>query len=211
MKIVELFPTPICMLQLPENLGSIVNWFYEQDITNGEGGVDSLNYGERSKNSYILNEKPCDNLREYILESCQKFGEQLGYNYEEYRMSQSWLSLKHPGQHHTMHTHPNSLLSGVLYFGEADEKTPAIKFHNPIFGANVSYISPKKIKDKREVRYAWDYISVDFEPGLMILFPSYLHHSVPLNTTEKTRYSLAFNIVPTIGFGDESNLTELKF
>jgi uncharacterized protein (TIGR02466 family) len=110
-----------------------------------------------------------------------------------------------------MHTHPNSLISGVLYFGESEEKTPAIKFHNPIFGTNVSYISPKKIKDKRDKKYAMEFLSIDFEAGLLILFPSYLHHSVPLNKTDKTRCSLAFNVVPTIGFGDENNLTELKF
>ena len=48
-------------------------------------------------------------------------------------------------------------------------------------------------------------------PGLLVLFPSYLHHSVPLNKTEHPRHSLAFNVVPTIGFGEEMNLTELKF
>jgi uncharacterized protein (TIGR02466 family) len=210
MHIVELFPTPILGTQLPENLGYIVDFFYKQEMTNGED-VDSANYGERSKNSYILDEEPCKDLKDFILDVCKKFGEQLGYDYEEYKLSQSWLTYKHPGQHHTMHTHPNSLISGVLYFGDSDEKTPAIKFHNPIFGTNVSYIAPKKIKDKRDNKYAIEFMSVDFEPGLLLLFPSHLHHSVPLNTTDKTRHSLAFNVVPTIGFGDEENLTELKF
>ena len=53
--------------------------------------------------------------------------------------------------------------------------------------------------------------SIEFTPGLLLLFPSYLHHSVPLNKTDKTRCSLAFNIVPTIGLGEETSLTELKF
>jgi hypothetical protein len=44
-----------------------------------------------------------------------------------------------------------------------------------------------------------------------LLFPSHLHHSVPLNKTEKTRCSVAFNVVPNVGFGDECMLTELKF
>ena len=75
----------------------------------------------------------------------------------------------------------------------------------------ITEISAKKIKDKRDKKYAWDYFAIDFEPGLLILFPSYLHHSVPVNNTSKTRCSLAFNIVPSKSLGDESSLTELKF
>jgi uncharacterized protein (TIGR02466 family) len=211
MTILELFPTPVLVTQLPAELGYIVDFFYAQEMTNGGEEVDSANYGERSKNTYILDEEPCKDVKEFILNACKKFGEQLGYDYEEYKLSQSWLSFKHPGQHHTMHTHPNSLISGVFYFGESDDKTPAIKFHNPIFGLNVSYIYPKMIKDKEDKKYAMEFLSINFEAGLLILFPSYLHHSVPLNKTDKTRCSLAFNVVSAIGFGDEKNLTELKF
>jgi len=78
-------------------------------------------------------------------------------------------------------------------------------------GINVSYISPSKIEDKRNLKYAWEYFDINFTPGLLLLFPSYLHHSVPLNKTNSTRCSLAFNVVPEVGFGEENLLTELKF
>ncbi len=78
-------------------------------------------------------------------------------------------------------------------------------------GFNVSYISPKRVRDKRNLKYAWEQFDIEFAPGLFLLFPSYLHHSVPLNKTNTTRCSLAFNVVPEVGFGEENNLTELKF
>jgi ectoine hydroxylase-related dioxygenase (phytanoyl-CoA dioxygenase family) len=78
-------------------------------------------------------------------------------------------------------------------------------------GINVSYIQPKIVDKKKDLKYAWQDFSITFEPGLLVLFPSYLHHSVPLNKTDKPRQSLAFNVVPEIGFGDERNLTELIF
>jgi hypothetical protein len=65
--------------------------------------------------------------------------------------------------------------------------------------------------DKRSSKSAHSEFLVDFHPGLLLLFPSYLPHSVPLNETNYTRCSLAFNVVPTIGFGSEDNLTELLF
>jgi uncharacterized protein (TIGR02466 family) len=208
-EILELFPTPVFTTTLPQEFASVVPWFYKQEMLSEE--VDSSNYGERSKNSYILNEPECSKLGNHILNIVPQFGKTLGLDYDSYKFGQSWLSFKHPGQHHTMHTHPNSLISGVFYFGKPVEKTPAVKFHKPILGVNVSYISPKTLADKRESKYAWSEFSVEFLPGLLLLFPSHLNHSVPLNKTDTTRCSLAFNIVPSIGFGDETSLTELKF
>lgn len=208
-EILELFPTPVFTTTLPVYFSRIIPWLTQQEMLSEE--VDSSNYGERSKNSYLLDEPQASELKKHILGIASHYGSMLGHDYKSYKFGQSWLSYKHPGQHHTMHSHPNSLISGVFYFGEPAENTPAIKFHKLTGGMNVSYIAPKEIPDKREVKYAWKEVSVNFNPGLLILFPSYLHHSVPLNKSDKTRCSLAFNIVPEVGFGEERNLTELKF
>jgi len=209
-EIIELFPTPVFTTMIPERFSSVVPWFYSQDMLSED--VDETNYGQRSKNSYIMDQPEAGELRKYILVLVGVYASQmLKYDYEEYKFSQSWLSYKHPGQHHTMHTHPNSLISGVFYFGEPAENTPAIRFHKLVGGMNVSYISPKMKKDKRDSKYAVEYLSVDFKPGLLLLFPSYAYHSVPMNKSDNVRCSLAFNIVPKVGFGDETSLTELKF
>ena len=215
-EVLELFPIPVFTTTLPEQYGGITEWFYKQEMMGDnddkdDPGVDSQNYGERSKNSYILDEPECKDIKTLILDISKTYGDMLGYNYESYRFGQSWLSYKHPGQQHVQHTHPNSLISGVFYFGSPEPDTPAIKFHKMAGGFNQSYISPKEVLDKRELKYAWKEFSIDFSPGLLLLFPSYLHHSVPQNKTNSTRCSLAFNVVPTIGFGEESSLTELKF
>ena len=208
-EIIELFPTPVYATVLPQHLSKVVPWFYKQEMLNEE--VDAPNYGERSKNSYLLDEPECTELKTYILNSVNEYGKTMGFDYSEYRFGQSWLSYKHPGQHHTMHTHPNSLISGVFYFGEGSQETPVIRFHKMGVGTNVPTISPKLIDNKKDLKYAQPIFNIEFTPGLLLLFPSYLHHSVPVNNTDKVRCSLAFNVVPTVGFGDERSLTELKF
>lgn len=208
-EILELFPTPVFTTMIPLEFSKVTPWLFKQEMLSEE--VDSPNYGERSKNSYILDEPEAIDLKSYILDLTSQYGKLLGYDYESYRFGQSWVSYKHPGQHHTMHSHPNSLISGVFYFGEPTDKTPAIKFHKLEGGFNVSYLSPKLVKDKRELKYSQKEFSIEFTPGLLLLFPSYLHHSVPLNKTDKTRCSLAFNVVPKVGLGEETSLTELKF
>ena len=211
--ILELFPTPVFATQLPEVHGSVVEWFYKQEMLGGgeEKGVDVANYGDRSKNSYILDEPECKDLKELLLGLTKTYSDYLGYDYDEYKLGQSWLSYKHPGQHHNQHSHPNSLISGVFYFGQPEEKTPVINFHKMTGGINAPVISPKMKRDLQGIKYASETFSVSFTPGLLLLFPSYLYHSVPLNQTQTTRCSLSFNVVPGVGFGDEMTLTELKF
>ena len=208
-EVLELFPTPVFTTMVPLEFARITPWLFKQEMLSEE--VDSPNYGERSKNSYILDEPESKELKDFILSLVDQYGKMLGYDYESYRFGQSWISYKHPGQHHTMHSHPNSLISGVFYYGEPTDNTPAVKFHKMEGGFNSSYLAPKLVKDKRGLKHAQKEFSIEFTPGLLLLFPSYLHHSVPLNKTEKTRCSLAFNVVPTVGFGDEKQLTELKF
>lgn len=207
-QMLELFPTPVYTTTLPVKYSKVISFLDQQDM-----GADSDhdNYGYRSKDSYVLDKPECSDLAEFILDNTKVYADQLGYDYNEYRFGQSWVSVKAPGQHHTMHTHPNGLISGVFYYGPIAEKTPAIKFHKIITGVNVSYIQPKTVNNKKDLKYAQVEFSILFEPGLLLLFPSHLHHSVPVNKTDKHRQSLAFNIVPKLGFGDERNLTELIF
>lgn len=207
-EILEIFPTTIYKTTIPEQLSSIVHFFDEQTMGTE---TDSDNYGFRSENSYVLNDPKCEQLRDFILSHVLVYGQYLGYDYNEYRFSQSWISVKSPGQHHSAHTHPNSLLSGVLYYGPVLEQTSAISFHNSKMGVSVPHIAPKMVSNAQSLRYAQEKYTVMIEPGLLLLFPSYLIHSVPLNKTEKPRCSLAFNVVPKIGFGNEKFLTELIF
>lgn len=209
-EVLELFPTPLFVVKIPPYFSNIVPWLHSQEMLSEE--VDEANYGQRSKDSYILHKPEVRELSNFILEQVKKFGDEvLLYDYESYKFSQSWVSVKYPGQHHTMHTHPNSLISGVFYYGTSTESTPAIKFHKLFGGTNVSYIRPKTKSDKRSSKFAHETFSINFEPGLMILFPSHLTHSVPVNKTDNVRCSLAFNVVPTKGFGEEQSLTELLF
>jgi len=210
-QILELFPTPVQVSQLPENLGSIVNWFYTQEMLTDKDKLDSANYGERSKNSYILNEPECMELNKYIISKVNNFSVTLGYRDNDFRFGQSWLSYKHPGQHHAHHSHPNSAISGVLYYGIPSESTPAITFHKPMANVNTSILRPALVTDRRELKYAQEKFHIEFSPGLLVLFPSYLYHSVPLNKSDKVRCSLAFNSLPKNGLGEEESLTEFIY
>jgi ectoine hydroxylase-related dioxygenase (phytanoyl-CoA dioxygenase family) len=49
----------------------------------------------------------------------------------------------------------------------------------------------------------------NIQPGTLVLFPSNLKHTVAVNNTDTPRKSLAFNSIPTTGFGSRGQLTEI--
>jgi uncharacterized protein (TIGR02466 family) len=209
-EVLPLFPSPLFTCVYTEgNLDSTIKFL---DSCEMKDGGKSSEYGFVSKNTYILEHPECKLLANFIIEAVEHFTNNiLMYDYEKYVFSQSWISHKIPNQSHISHVHPNSLISGVFYYGECNENTPAITFHKSINAVNASYISPKYQADRRKSQYAWEKFHVNPSEGLLLLFPSYTIHSVPLNQSNKIRKSLAFNVLPKGKIGDEENLTELLF
>lgn len=209
-EVLPLFPSPLFTRVYNDgNLNSVIHFLDTCELIDGGKASE---YGFHSKDTYILDHKETAPLSNFIMESIKYFAKEvLLYSYEEYSFSQSWISHKYPKQYHTMHTHPNSLISGVFYYGEDDPNIPAITFHKPTFSTNVSYLLPKFQSDRRKSQYAWETFSVNYTPGLLLLFPSYILHSVPVNNSSTIRKSLAFNVMPKGKIGAEDNLTELLF
>tara|TARA_B110000858_G_scaffold77830_1_gene90254 strand:- start:1078 stop:1740 length:663 start_codon:yes stop_codon:yes gene_type:complete len=205
----DLFPTPVLSTMIPESFSKSMDNLFSLELMGKEDGIEEEAYGKRTINSYILHLPEFKELSDYILKCAVDFGKNYGLPYNDFKFSQSWLSVKTPGQSHTIHTHPNSLISGVFYFGPSNQKTSAIHFHPFLSPGNGPSINMNQ--QINTSKYCSSHIGFDFIPGQLLLFPSSLQHSVPVNDTDLPRYSLAFNIVPTYGLGEEASLTELKF
>ena len=207
---VGLFPTPLLRIDIPPKLSTACNVFDNTEMwLDKESKVE---YGLHSKNTYIMDEPECVDLKKFVLDLARDFAQNtLMYDYEEWTFSQTWVTWKEPGQQHVPHTHPNSIISGVFFYGYGEEGTPAIEFHKNDFAGINQSIMLKERPDKRPSQFAWKTFTVPFKPGLLLLFPSYFRHSVPPNQTKYTRKSVSMNIVPKGGIGDPHSLTELLF
>lgn len=203
----NIFPSPIACYEVPLTFSNIITSFYNIEMRQNSPTV--ADYGVRSKSSYVLNDPLYNHFSSYILNQVSSFGsEVLGYDYSEYKFTQSWISIKRPNEEHIRHTHPNSAISGVFYFGEVSTETPGITFHKPLNYSLENQISLRR--NNSITPYNAEEFHIQTYPGLLIIFPSWLQHSVPKNNSDKNRYSLAFNSIPSVGLGDEECLTELK-
>lgn len=100
----------------------------------------------------------------------------------------AWANVNRPGDGNEVHTHPGATWSGV-YYVDPGTSDPAAE------GASISLSDPSPLRT--QVFFpTLSSASVRFRPvpGLMILFPSYLPHSVPPHRGDRPRISIAFNV-----------------
>ena len=101
----------------------------------------------------------------------------------------AWVNINDEGDFNRVHTHPGSTWSGTYYVDagdppkEAPQGTP-IHLYDPCQGRANQFLPP----------LAPTSYLIAPEPGLMILFPSYVPHMVFAHRGSRPRISIAFNL-----------------
>lgn len=100
----------------------------------------------------------------------------------------AWANVSEAGAFNTTHTHPGMTWSGVYYVeaGESPglQNSGALRFGDPSPGSAESFL-PFQARVCPEIRPV---------AGLMVLFPSYVPHSVHPHRGSRLRISVAFNL-----------------
>ena len=207
---IPLFPIPLLKVNLPNSLSSLIPYFDSLPLK--ERDNQELHYGQQSQDTYILESSECKELKSFILNSISFFTKTyLKWDPNlNFKLTQSWVTIKNPGESHNSHIHSNSQISGVLYYGKITSNTPGITFTdiNSIAQPKSFKITEPFANSQSEYEnYNQTFPAI---PGVMYLFPSYLAHSVPTNTTSIPRKSISFNSITEGGFGSIDGLTRLK-
>lgn len=136
-------------------------------------------------------------LFEAIRSAARVFGLSAYGNDVNWLITDAWLNKMLPGGSQHMHDHANSLIS-TIYLVSLAEDAPRTHFHKPVLSVGRPYfeLTPQEFN-----RYNFDYTWLDeAREGNVILFPSYIKHSVPPNESAEPRITLACNLFPeTIG------------
>ena len=100
-----------------------------------------------------------------------------------------WINVNPKGGSNLIHSHPNSHWSGVLYIQQPSDVTGnsgMIEFINPNQeGRDLAGLLPKNGFDS--------IMMIRPKAGQMVIFPSYLLHSVYPNDSDQDRITIAFN------------------
>ena len=186
------FPTPVWTLQL-DNYQSINEQMYKFiKITQSKDqqGISKSNIkGWHSKDFNMQENEPKDFIK-FILPAIEQVISDM--NWEKQKQSininNMWAIINTGGAANLRHQHGNSTISGA-YYVRAPKNSGDIVFYDPrpapvytypkalnpnLLNAQVNGISPKE--------------------GALVLFPSYLDHSVNENLSNEERIVISFNI-----------------
>jgi uncharacterized protein (TIGR02466 family) len=111
------------------------------------------------------------------------------FAYDAVEINGCWASVLAQGAAHKVHHHPNNFLSGV-YYVRTRPGADTVNFHDPRNQAGI--IRPPVAELTAENT---DQVVVRVEDGTLLIFPSYLQHSVDANASEEERISISFNIM----------------
>ena len=100
-----------------------------------------------------------------------------------------WANLYAPGAAHRMHSHPNNYLSAV-YYVRTWPGADSINFHDPRSQTGVIRPPVTELTGANT-----DQVVVRVSNGTLLVFPSYLCHSVDANASGETRVSVSFNLM----------------
>ena len=100
-----------------------------------------------------------------------------------------WATVLAPGAAHKLHSHPNNFLSGVYYL-RTSPGADTINFHDPRKQTGV--IRPPVLALSAENT---DQVVVPVSAGTLLMFPSYLEHSVDATSSDDERISVSFNLM----------------
>ena len=201
-EILPAFSKPIAWVDLKlsdECYKNIATAFEQSNIEihedDGEGSALGL-----SKDIHVLNNPVLKDFKKIINNTVKDYW----YNdlkiENDFSITTSWFTLLKDGAKADWHSHANSFLSGVFYFGDYFSE---LKFIN--FNTGNSYacsVNEYNIYNSKE----W---ILKPKKGLLILFPSELHHSIVKSNIERT--SMAFNIIPVGDYGANDSRVNIKY
>ena len=110
------------------------------------------------------------------------------YNPNKVKIAPMWSIINKKGSINIQHNHPNAFLS-ASYYVKFPKNSGNIKFFDPKEQKNIRY---PKINKYTDISAAITEITP--EEGDLLVFPSYLYHSVAENLSEYDRIVISFNV-----------------
>ena len=195
-ELLQIFPTPVLITKYDGNISEETKYVENLEYISQK---DNKNF--KSKDSYLFKHEPLKKIKNFCGESITKYTEKVLNSKQRLIITQCWTNRNPPGAKHHEHVHPNSIVSGVFFF-KIGGKLPPIQF------AKSNQVAMKLDPVKYNNITAETFL-LPCVPGELLLFPSNLKHSVPMNQSTETRYSMSFNTFCIDVLGSENSLTHL--
>ena len=188
--VLSLFPTLVWTIQLKTKNLEAVNAKILKVLREKREGLPTLATGKAWQSEQDLHKlKDLSDLVSCIhgaIGSVLKF---LKIGYDAFEITGCWANINAKGASHPIHAHPNNFLSGV-YYVQTQIGANTINFHDPRIQTTIIRPPVTELTGQNT-----DQVVVRVKNGTLLVFPSYLHHSVGPNESDQERISISFNVM----------------
>ena len=188
--VLSLFPTLVWKIQLRAEVHEAIDASVLGLLQTLRQGLPELKTGEAWQSGHGLHE------REELRQLCDCVGrvsasvlQFLKIGDAAIEITGCWANLYTPGAAHRAHSHPNNYLSAV-YYVRTWPGADSINFDDPRSQTGVIRPAVTELTAANT-----DQVVVRVGNGTLLVFPSYLHHSVDANGSGETRVSVSFNLM----------------
>jgi uncharacterized protein (TIGR02466 family) len=193
-KVHNLFSVPIFHYKLDnykEINKELLNYILELQKSDKTGNAHSNKGGWHSQNFDIVNQGPPINFLNKIKDYLKHIiSNEFGWKYvpNKQRIVAMWAIINKKNSFNVMHNHQNCYFSSAYYVKK------------PKNSGDITFFDPKEAKTYRfpkiekYTEYSSEAVTIKPEEGDLLIFPSYLYHSVSENLSEDDRVVVSFNV-----------------
>jgi len=185
--VIRLFPSFVWKARLGSEVRTAVRVAVLEEVA-AERGTSDPEAGQVWQSRHGLHRLPAlEPLVGHVRAGVALVYELLRVGTAPFEITGLWVNVAAPGGAVRMHNHPNNFLSGVYYL-QVQEGADSINFHDPRPQAAVVRPPVTEL-----TAYNTDQMVVRVEEGDLLVFPSWLSHSVDPNRSDRVRISASFN------------------
>ncbi|CAN7237878.1 2OG-Fe(II) oxygenase family protein [Variovorax sp. LjRoot290] len=191
--VIPMFPSLVWKIQFEAGLRDALARSILAALADMRRGLPPLEAGRGWQSGQALHER--EDFRELVscvrrgVTSILRFLRFLRIGDAAFEITAYWATVLAKGAAHKIHSHPNNFLSGVYYVC-TPPGADAINFHDP--RRQTAVIRPPVVELTADNT---DQVVVKVRKGTLLMFPSFLEHSVDANLSEEERISVSFNVM----------------
>jgi uncharacterized protein (TIGR02466 family) len=188
--VIPMFPTLVWKISLKPELRDAIDASVMATLEQLRRNLPILEPGHGWQSEQTLHEREefheLASVVDHVAMSVLRF---LRIGTEAVEITGCWATVLAKGAVHKSHSHPNNFLSGV-YYVRVHPGSDTINFHDP---RRQTYVIRPPVTELTAENT--DQVVVRLINGTLLVFPSYLEHSVDANTSDEERISVSFNMM----------------
>ena len=170
--VIQMFPTLVWTFQLKPELCNVIDPAILTALATMRQDLPKLDRGQGWQSDPALHQrKDFSSLMRCVTTAARSILRFWGIGDKAYEITGCWANVLATGAAHKIHSHPNN-------------------FHDP--RSQTGIIRPPVVELTAENA---DQTVIRVRNGMLLRFPSYLQHSVDVNTSDRERISISFNIM----------------